>query len=182
MSDEKVVIEAARIGLPATATAAEIRDKVHAFPAEIAAITADRDKWRERAEENQANLVKARGAEAENKKLKGELMIQAARDLDKIDDGEVGFYRDLYASNPDLCQKRLEGLRERKYLRTQESLKGTVTDPPTDAVAEVEGRIAEKIAKDPTLTHGAAQRMIFDADPELYARYRQASAVRGGAA
>jgi hypothetical protein len=180
--DGKMTIEASRLGLPATATSAEIRDKAHGLVDELKTMSADRDKWRERAEENQRALVDARKATAENREMKGELLIQAARSVDKIDESEVEWYRELYKESPELCAKRLEGLRERKYLRTQESLKGPIGDPPDDAVAEATALVAQKLANNKELKEPEAFVQLWREQPKLKERYFEAkrAAKAGG--
>lgn len=173
---EKVTIEATRLGLAANASAAEIRDKVYALQAENADLRADRDKWQGRAEENQRELVAARGSAERVKELEGDLLIAKAREADKIDEEEIEHYREMYKLSPELCKKRLDALRERKYLRTQESLKGPFSDPPNDPMLELAAKVAEKIANDKngTLSEAEARKQVLMADANLYERVRQA--------
>jgi hypothetical protein len=178
---EKVTIEAERLGLPATATNAQIRDFVYAQRDEIKSLKAERDTWQKRAEENQAALIEARKIGAENKKLKGQLIVEAARALDKIDEDEEQFYLDLYETNPELCEKRIAGLRERKYLRTQESLSGPIGTPDdTDAEIELSVKVAQILANNPTLTQPQA---VLEAqkDTDLFNRVTAARRAKAAA-
>lgn len=168
--NERMVIEATRLGLAANASKAEIVEKIHGLADELKVMTADRDTWRSRAEEMQAEVVTSRRAVSRSKELEGELLIQSARDLDKIDEAEVEFYKALWKDSPELCKKRLEGLRERRYLRTQESLKGTVEDPPDDPTIELQLCIAEVRAANKDLTEAQAANIVYAQHPGLKER------------
>lgn len=185
MSEKEVVkIEAERIGLPATASAVEIRDAVYADHVQLVKVTAERDLWKGRAEENQALAMEYKQGNEEKKVLEGKLLIEAARNADKIDSSEEDFYLSLWLTDEKLCTKRLDSLQEKKYLRKQESLKGTIGDLPADPSGELAAKVAEIIANNNKLTEAEAVQLAYKNDPKLFERVtearRAASAAKGG--
>lgn len=178
---DKVTIEAERVGLPVTATAEQIRDRVYELQSKLAASTADAEKWKERALENQTALIEARKDQTAKKELEGEVLIAAAHDADKIDRSEMEFYRKLYRKDPELCKERLENLAERRYLRTQESLKGDIVDPTLDASAEFTIKLAEMVANHPKLSEAECARKVYTANKGLFERLQKARRERNAA-
>jgi single-stranded DNA-specific DHH superfamily exonuclease len=185
VSEKEIVkIEAERIGLPATASAVEIRDAVYADHAQLVKVTAERDLWRERAEENQALAMEYKQGNEDKKVLEGKLLIEAARNADKIEKSEEDFYLALWLKDPKLCTKRLESLEEKKYLRRQDSLKGPIGDLPADPLGELAAKTAELIANNSKLTQAEAVQLAYKQDPKLFERVTEARratvAAKGG--
>lgn len=178
---ETVKLEASRLDLPETASAAEIRDAVYAMKDELKQVRAERDTWKERAEENQALAMEYKRGNEDKKVLEGKLIIQAARDAEKIDKGEEEFYLELWLKDPVLCAKRLESLQERRYLRNQESLRGPVEDRAVDAEAEFHAKVAEAQANNKDLSKALASRQVYAENPGLFERVSEARRARNAA-
>jgi 2-keto-4-pentenoate hydratase/2-oxohepta-3-ene-1,7-dioic acid hydratase in catechol pathway len=179
---ERVTLTAEELDLPATATIAQMKEAIVAMKTERNELRAERDEWRKRAEDTQAQLVEAKKTAAENKVLKGKLVVQAARDLDKIDESEQEFYLELYEKDPKLCEKRLDALRSRRFLRTQQSLSGPIADAPIDAEAELAAVVGEIMAQEKDVKRADAVREAYRRSPDLHQRVTEARRVKAGTA
>ena len=164
-------------GLPLTATTAEIKNAMTAMRAENAALKADVERWKDRAEENQRALMEARKDQAVKEELEARVVIAEAREARKITKGEEPFYMELYKANKTLCVKRLGELREQRYLENQQSLKGPFGDPPANPEAQFAARVAERMANG--MNQAEAVIAVQKEDPELSQRVWGAEVARG---
>lgn len=174
MSDDMVVIEAARIGLPVTASAGDIREAVYALKAERDVLRQEVEKWKDRAHELQAEAVEARKAIASNKRLEAEAYVSRIRDAKKFDKAQVENLVELYQANKDLAIRILDGMEDQSWRNTQESLQGRVLDGPADPDAEISAKAAELMASDESFRGkpAMARLEVLKRDPKLSERNR----------
>lgn len=177
---EKVTIEAEHFGLPVTASASEIKEAVMAMRAENSALKAEVETWKERAEENQAELMAARKDRAEKKDLEAKVVIAEARAARKISKAEEADFLELFKSNKDLCLKMLAGRREQRYLENQQSLRGPFGDPPADPEAEFSAKVLEKMSANKDLKEGDAVALVQRENPDLSEKVWQAQVAKSG--
>lgn len=173
-------IEAERIGLPATATTAQMLERIYELPRLLEKSEAERKKWQARAEDLQAQSVEDKKAVKQRDELECDLLLEKARAYDKIDESDMQFYRDLYKLSREKCIERLDSLRERSWLRNQESLKNAGTDPPSDVMSEFAIKVQEQMKLNKGISEAEAGRRVFKANKGMFQRVQEARRIKAG--
>ncbi len=121
--------------------------------------------------------------EKELDEQRAKMFVEDAVRRQIVDKSEFDFWVDQYAKDPDSVRKLFES-RNYSILTKRISLAGDAA-PPTDAIMEAKGRVAEMIANDTTkkLTEAEAYNRLWKENPDLFARHveaRRATAEKKG--
>jgi len=173
------VIEASRLGLNANATEDEIVAAIEALPGKLATLEAERDTWKTRSQEDQAQLVKLRSEAAGAVKQKRDLMIQAAIDGIQIAKSQKAVAEKIYdTSGEEIFKEWVKSQEDSRYLMTRESLRGPIEAAAQDGQVELAQIVAEICANNKDITEAAAVTMAYKRDKTLYGRVRDSKRAK----
>ncbi|HLF07649.1 MAG TPA: hypothetical protein VI893_10870 [Thermoplasmata archaeon] len=176
-----IVIEAQKIGLPATASGEEIAKRVYAMAAENEALKSKAAEWQKRTETTQAQLVELKSKVEESEKMKAEMVVDTDIAQKRITDRQRDVALKIFRLDESGATYRewIEAQADLNYLTTRDSLQIRGGETPDDPEKELAVKAATFMANDPKLTQAEAVARAHREDKTLFGRIREQRAKAG---